>query len=266
MLPRWPDERGIVVLDDAAGAGAAGPASAEVAAVRGALSRFGGGLLADAVRADTGAMASRLVARCAWVPALEDALEIAGKLPPGWSVATRSGAVVTAAGTVRLGIADAPLERRAEVEAVRRQVELAEAERVDADGHLARAHARGRGGPGRGCAGTARGGGRRIAGQVNGGGRATGGARRRAGGPGGRLACLARGDPRRRAGGPRRSPGCAPGRRRRRRRPRPRPKRPRPRPRPGGEPADWGSPGGLGGAGGRPARPARPAGCRTGGT
>ena len=135
------DERGIVVLDDAAGAGAAGPASAEVAAVRGAVSRFGGGLLADAVRADGGATASRLVARCAWVPALEDALEIAAKLPPGWSVATRSGAVVTAAGTVRLGIADAPLERRAEVEAVRRQVELAEAERVDADGHLARTHA-----------------------------------------------------------------------------------------------------------------------------
>jgi chromosome segregation protein len=135
------DERGIVVLDDAAGAGAAGPASAEVAAVRGAVSRFGGGLLADAVRADGGATASRLVARCAWVPALEDALEIAGKLPAGWSVASRSGAVVTAAGTVRLGIADAPLERRAEVDAVRRHLELAEAERVDADGQLARTHA-----------------------------------------------------------------------------------------------------------------------------
>ena len=129
------------MLDEAAGPGAAAPAPAEIAAVRGAAARVGGGLLADAVRADGAAAASRLIARCAWVPALADALAIAGKLPPGWSVATRSGAVVTAAGSVRLGIADAPLERRAEAEAVRRDLEAAEAERVDADGRLARAHA-----------------------------------------------------------------------------------------------------------------------------
>ena len=68
-------------------------------------------------------------------------LTVAAMLPAGWSVASRSGAVVTAAGTVRLGIADAPLERRAEVDAVCRHLELAEAERVDADGQLARTHA-----------------------------------------------------------------------------------------------------------------------------
>ncbi len=140
-VPALAEERGIVVLDEAAGPGAAAPAPAEIAAVRGAVARVGGGLLADAVRADGAAAASRLIARCAWVPALADALAIAGKLPPGWSVATRTGAVVTAAGSVRLGIADAPLERRAEAEAVRRDLEAAEAERVDADGRLAHAHA-----------------------------------------------------------------------------------------------------------------------------
>ena len=134
-------ERGLVVLDDAAGPGAARPAAAEVAAVRARVARVSGGLLAEAVRADAAGTASRILARCAWVPTLSDALEVAGTLPAGWSVAARTGAVVTAAGTVGLGIADAPLERRAEAEALGRDLAGAEAERDAASEQLALAEA-----------------------------------------------------------------------------------------------------------------------------
>ncbi len=84
-------ERGLVVIDDIAGPGARPPAASETAAVRALAVGFGGGLLVDAVRVDPAAVASRLLARWAWVPALADALEVAGRLPAGWSVATRGG-------------------------------------------------------------------------------------------------------------------------------------------------------------------------------
>jgi chromosome segregation protein len=134
-------ERGLVVLDDAAGPGAATPGAAEIAAVRAAVARVGGGLLADAVRADAAGTASRMLARCAWVPTLSDALEVSATLPAGWRVAARTGAVVTAIGTVGLGIADAPLERRAEAEAIGRDLAAAEAERDAAARRLATAEA-----------------------------------------------------------------------------------------------------------------------------
>jgi chromosome segregation protein len=134
-------ERGLVVIDDIAGPGARPPAASEIAAVRALAAGFGGGLLADAVRADPAGAASRLLARCAWVPALADALEVAGRLPAGWSVATRAGAVVSGSGAVSFGIADAPLERRAEAEAVRRDLDAAEAEREESAGRLARSAA-----------------------------------------------------------------------------------------------------------------------------
>ena len=134
-------ERGLVVLGDAAGPGVVAPATAEITAVRAGASRVGGGLLVDAVRVDSAGAASRMLARCAWVPTLSDALEIAGTLPAGWRVAARTGAVVTADGTVTLGIADAPLERRAEAEALGRDVATADAERDAAAGRLATAEA-----------------------------------------------------------------------------------------------------------------------------
>jgi len=134
-------ERGLVVLGDAAGPGAAAPMAAEIAAVRAGVARVGGGLLTDAVRVDAAGTATRILARCAWVPTLSDALEIAATLPAGWRVAARTGAVVTAAGTVSLGIADAPLERRAEAEAVDRELAAAEAARDAAAGQLATAEA-----------------------------------------------------------------------------------------------------------------------------
>ncbi|HEX7400072.1 MAG TPA: hypothetical protein VF302_09900, partial [Candidatus Limnocylindrales bacterium] len=132
-------ERGVVVLGDAAGPGAARPPAAEVAAVRAGVARMGGGLLVDAVRVDAAGAASRILARCAWVPTLQDALEIASTLPAGWLVAARTGAVVTASGTVGLGIADAQLERRAEAESLGRDVAAAEVERAATVARLATA-------------------------------------------------------------------------------------------------------------------------------
>ncbi len=134
-------ERGLLVLADAIGPGAVAPPAAEVASVRERATRSGGGLLAEAVRLDPGGSASRILARCAWVPTLADAIEIASVLPAGWLVAARVGAVVTAAGTVSLGIADAPLERRAEAEAVGRDLATADVERDAAASRLAIAEA-----------------------------------------------------------------------------------------------------------------------------
>ncbi|HZL15169.1 MAG TPA: chromosome segregation protein SMC [Verrucomicrobiae bacterium] len=134
-------ERGLLVLGDAAGPGATRPPAAEAAAVRVAVARTGGGLLADAVRVDAAGTASRILSRCAWVPTLVDALDVAAALPAGWRVAARTGAVVTADGTVSLGIADAGLERRAEADALGRDVVAAEAARDDAAARLAAAEA-----------------------------------------------------------------------------------------------------------------------------
>jgi len=140
-LPALSGERGLVVLGDAAGPGATRPPAAEVAAVRASVARMGGGLLVDAVRVDAAGTASRILARCAWVPTLADAVEIASALPPGWKVAARTGAVATASGTVGLGIADAQLERRAEAESLGREVAASEAERTAAAQSLSAAEA-----------------------------------------------------------------------------------------------------------------------------
>ena len=121
-------ERGLIVLADAVGPGASEPPAAELAEVRGRAGAAGGGLLADAVRADPSGVARRLLARTAWLPSLSEAIALAAALPPGWQVVSRTGALVASAGTVRLGIADAPLERRAEADAVERDLGLAEAE------------------------------------------------------------------------------------------------------------------------------------------
>ncbi len=131
------DERGVVVLGDAAGPGSAPPAPAEVAVVRERAARYAGGLLVDAVRTDREGVARRLLARAAWVPALADAVELAAMLPPGWRVAARNGSLVTSAGTATLGLADATLERQAEIEALARDLAVATAARDATGGRLA---------------------------------------------------------------------------------------------------------------------------------
>ncbi len=127
-------ERGLVVVAEA-GAGRAGERDTERA--RAAATATGGGLLRDAVRRDPGGVASRLLETVAWVPALEDALAVAGSLPLGWSVASRDGHVVSAAGLARLGGGESLLERRAEHESLEAEIgrlaEAADAARQEAE-------------------------------------------------------------------------------------------------------------------------------------
>jgi chromosome segregation protein len=88
----------------------------------------GGGRLADAIRVDPIGAASRLLARTVWVPDLGAALVVQAKLPAGWIVVTRDGAVATSFGVVSMGRAESILERRAEVELLGQEVALLEAE------------------------------------------------------------------------------------------------------------------------------------------
>ena len=113
-------ERGLVVMADVAVHRAV---EREAERARSAAAAAGGGALVDAVRRDPGGVASRLLATALWVPTLEHALEIGPALPPGWSVASRDGDLVTAAGLVALGGGGSLLERRAERDALAVEVE-----------------------------------------------------------------------------------------------------------------------------------------------
>ncbi len=73
----------------------------------------GGGSLAAAFRLDPESHAARLLARCVWVPGLEDALALRDQLPPGWRVVTRDGVVIDDVGVVRPAPGVSTLERRA---------------------------------------------------------------------------------------------------------------------------------------------------------
>ncbi len=106
-------ERGVLVLEDASAAPAVDREAATAAARASAL---GGGMLTDAVRRDQGGRARRLLARAAWVPDLPDAIALAAELGPGWSVATRDGALAGGDGVVILGGRESMLARRAAAE------------------------------------------------------------------------------------------------------------------------------------------------------
>ena len=119
-VPGLRGERGLVVMSDVDVHRAA---EREAERARSAAAALGGGALVDAVRRDPGGVASRLLATALWVPTLEHALEVGSALPPGWSVASRDGDLVTAAGLVALGGGGHLLERRAERDALAAEVE-----------------------------------------------------------------------------------------------------------------------------------------------
>ncbi len=141
-LQQLAGERGVVVLGDADGVGARPPGGAEVDVARGGAARHGGGLLADAVRADPGGSARRLLARWAWAPSLADAVDLAAALPHGWRVVARDAGLVAADGVVTLGTVDAPLERRTDLQAAETQLAAAEADVAALDGRCHAAEAR----------------------------------------------------------------------------------------------------------------------------
>jgi chromosome segregation protein len=103
------------------------PAEAGEASTATAIAR-GGGRLADAIRADPGGTASRLLTRCVWVPDISAALAVQPMLPAGWIVATRDGSVVTSFGVVTVGRSESFLERRAEVDRLTEELARVESE------------------------------------------------------------------------------------------------------------------------------------------
>jgi chromosome segregation protein len=116
-------QRGVLVLETvdegrkpAAGRDSRDRGAEANEAVAAAAAGEGGGKLTEAIRVDPAGVATRLLARSVWVPDLNAALAVQPKLPIGWVVVTRDGAVVTSFGVVSMGRAESLLERRAEVE------------------------------------------------------------------------------------------------------------------------------------------------------
>jgi chromosome segregation protein len=117
-LDRLAGQRGTIVLSDAVGAGARHPSEGEIAAARTAAARHGGGLLTEAVRADPGGVARRLLARWAWAPSLSAAVDLAAELPVGWRAVASGAGAAGSDGVVVLGTDDAPFDRRLELDAL----------------------------------------------------------------------------------------------------------------------------------------------------
>lgn len=131
-----------------AGATAGAAAGAPPPALVEALAAVGGGPLADAVRRDPGGVARPLLARAVWARDLESVLALQGALPAGWIAVARDGSAVADALSVRLGRGDSPLERRAELERLERDLvalaagaAAADAEAAAADAGVAQARA-----------------------------------------------------------------------------------------------------------------------------
>ncbi|HEX7491233.1 MAG TPA: AAA family ATPase, partial [Candidatus Limnocylindrales bacterium] len=122
-------QRGVLVLETAeegrkpaAGREARDRGADAGEAVANAAAGEGGGRLVEAIRVDPAGVATRLLVRSVWVPDLNAALAVQPKLPVGWVVVTRDGAVITSFGVVSMGRAESLLERRAEVERLAEEV------------------------------------------------------------------------------------------------------------------------------------------------
>ena len=120
-------ERGmLVVADRAAATGAAGGSGERRFLDR--VADLGGTPLADAVRRDPTGAVTRLLGRAVATPDLEAALALQPLLPAGWMAVVRDGSAVVGEFAVRFGRGDAPLERRADAERLRGEVDRLEAE------------------------------------------------------------------------------------------------------------------------------------------
>jgi chromosome segregation protein len=122
-VPALRGERGLVVLAEAP---SHRTADRDIERARATAAAAGGGPLGEAIRRDPGGTVGRLLETVVWVPTLQDALAVAAALPPGWSVASREGDVVTASGVATLGGGGSLLERRAERDALAVEIERLE--------------------------------------------------------------------------------------------------------------------------------------------
>ncbi len=139
-------ERGLAVVVDELVDGATGGAdgSRTDASFTRRVAELGGGWLRDAVRRDVSGAAGRLLARAVWLPDLAAALALQSSLPAGWVAVVRDGSAVVGEVTVRLGLTDGTLVRRAsfertteELRAATRNHEVAEQEAQEAASRLA---------------------------------------------------------------------------------------------------------------------------------
>jgi chromosome segregation protein len=130
-------ERGHVVVGERVTAPGraerAGTSAGEMRRLDDALAASGGGKLVEALRRDPAGAVRQLLASAAWVPDLVSGLEVQAALPPGWIAVTRDGSAVIDGTTVRLGRGDSPLERRAELERLEREVDALAEEVAAAD-------------------------------------------------------------------------------------------------------------------------------------
>jgi chromosome segregation protein len=132
-------ERGHLVVRErlaAAERAAAGSGAVAVADLRrldDALAACGGGRLADALRRDPAGVVRPLLARVVWTPDLAAVLAVQASLPAGWTAVTRDGSAVADGVSLRLGRGDSPLERRAELERLERELESLTSEVATAD-------------------------------------------------------------------------------------------------------------------------------------
>jgi chromosome segregation protein len=117
----------VLVLRDG-GDGRSRSADRAAAVLAEGVLRVGGGALSGALRLDPDAHAARLLARCMWVPALDDALALRELLPPGWRLVTRDGRVVDDLGVIRPAPGASTLERRATRDEVDRRLERVQAD------------------------------------------------------------------------------------------------------------------------------------------
>lgn len=126
-------ERGVLVVEEAAGGGRGSTEPREAPRVYARAVALGGGPLSAAIRRDPLTVATTLLARTIWLPTLAACLELQTELPAGWTAVTRDGSAVVGPHTVALGRGDAALERRAEASRLSAEVERLRGDRAEAE-------------------------------------------------------------------------------------------------------------------------------------
>ncbi len=126
-VPALAAERGALVVAERAAetSGAEDPAQRRF---RAAVAAAGGGMLDEAIRRDSTAVARRFLARAAWLPDLASCLALQSTLPGGWLAVTRDGSAVVHDLGVVFGAGESVLERRAEVARLAQDLSGIEAE------------------------------------------------------------------------------------------------------------------------------------------
>ncbi|HEY2915946.1 MAG TPA: chromosome segregation protein SMC [Candidatus Limnocylindrales bacterium] len=102
-------------------------ARAAIDALTAAVAAAGGGPLASAVRRDGTGAVRALLRRAAWLPSLADCLALQARIPAGWLLVSRDGGAVVSDVAVSLGRAPSVIDRRADVERLGHEVEVATA-------------------------------------------------------------------------------------------------------------------------------------------